>query len=90
MIIEYLEGRIEQLVGDNFLSSVIIDGKKLQIDALFLTKKKAGSEVLEKTGIILDDRGFIVVNRHMETNLKGVFAAGDITGEPWQISKCYR
>lgn len=85
--IEYLEGRIEQLAGENFLSSVIIDGKELKLDGLFLTKKKAGSEVLEKTGIILDDRGFIVVNRHMETNLKGVFAAGDITGEPWQISK---
>ena len=23
----------------------------------------------------------------MDTNIKGVFAAGDITGEPWQISK---
>ena len=82
-----MEGNIEKLIGNNFLSSVVIDGKELKIDGLFLTKKKAGSEILEKTGLKLDDSGFMVVNRHMETNIKGVFAAGDITGEPWQISK---
>jgi len=85
--IEYMEGNIEKLIGNNFLSSVVIDGKDLKIDGLFLTKKKAGSEIFAKTGLKLDDSGFIVVNRHMETNIKGVFAAGDITGEPWQISK---
>lgn len=85
--IEYMEGCIEKLVGNNFLSSVIIDGKELKIDGLFLTKKKAGTEIFARVGLKLDERGFIIVNRHMETNIKGVFAAGDITGEPWQISK---
>lgn len=85
--IEYMEGNIEKLVGNNFLSSIIIDGKELHIDGLFLTKKKAGNEILEKTGLRLDENGFIIVNRHMETNIQGIYAAGDITGEPWQISK---
>lgn len=31
-------------------------------------------------GLLRDERGFIQVNRQMETNLPGVFAAGDITG----------
>jgi thioredoxin reductase (NADPH) len=30
---------------------------------------------------------FIPVNRFMETNLPGIFAAGDCTGQPLQIAK---
>ena len=31
--------------------------------------------------------GFIQVDRHMATNLPGIYAAGDCTGEPLQVSK---
>ena len=31
--------------------------------------------------------GHITVNRQMETNLKGVYAAGDCTGKPYQYAK---
>lgn len=37
-------------------------------------------------GIALQD-GFIQVDRHMATNLPGIYAAGDCTGEPLQVSK---
>jgi len=33
------------------------------------------------------DGGFIAVNSFMETNIEGVYAAGDCTGKPLQISK---
>ncbi|MBO4395466.1 MAG: NAD(P)/FAD-dependent oxidoreductase [Eubacterium sp.] len=33
------------------------------------------------------DGGHIVVDRHMQTNLDGVFACGDITGTPYQYIK---
>jgi dihydrolipoamide dehydrogenase len=33
--------------------------------------------------IKLDDRGYIAVNDRYETNLPGVYAAGDIIGPPW-------
>ena len=29
----------------------------------------------------------IAINRKCETNIKGCFAAGDITGRPYQIAK---
>jgi thioredoxin reductase (NADPH) len=37
-------------------------------------------------GIELDDRGHIKVNRDCRTSLERVYAAGDITGEPYQVS----
>jgi pyruvate/2-oxoglutarate dehydrogenase complex dihydrolipoamide dehydrogenase (E3) component len=37
---------------------------------------------LEKTGVETDDRGFIKVNDKLETNVKGIYALGDVKGGP--------
>ncbi len=85
--ITYLEGRVEKLEGERELEAVVVEGRRIAIDGLFSTRRKAGSEIFEGAGLQLDDDGFIIVNRQMATNIKGVYAAGDITGEPWQIAK---
>ena len=36
------------------------------------------SQGLEPTGVALDDRGFVKVNSKCETNMKGVYAIGDV------------
>lgn len=36
---------------------------------------------------LASEGGYVTVNRNMETNLPGVFAAGDCTGKPLQASK---
>lgn len=33
------------------------------------------------------EEGAVRVGRHMETNLPGLFAAGDCTGKPYQLAK---
>ena len=38
------------------------------------------AELAKKLNLELDDYGYIVVNRKQETNVKGIYAAGDITG----------
>lgn len=35
---------------------------------------------LDKTGVKINDRGYIVTDRYLETNVKGIFALGDIVG----------
>ncbi|WP_426670262.1 mercuric reductase [Mucilaginibacter sp. McL0603] len=37
---------------------------------------------LEKTGVKTDERGFIKVNDKLETNVKGIYALGDVKGGP--------
>lgn len=85
--ITYLEGKVEALEGKGLLEAVVVDGKRLPVEGLFITRRKAGSEMYERAGLKLDDNGFIIVNRQMATNVAGIYAAGDITGEPWQIAK---
>jgi pyruvate/2-oxoglutarate dehydrogenase complex dihydrolipoamide dehydrogenase (E3) component len=36
----------------------------------------------ESGGIIVDDRGFIDVDEHLQTSVPGVYAMGDVTGPP--------
>lgn len=36
---------------------------------------------LEKAGVIVNDKGMIIVNDKMETNVPGIYAIGDVTGK---------
>uniref|UniRef100_A0A7J3V0T4 Dihydrolipoyl dehydrogenase n=1 Tax=Candidatus Methanosuratincola petrocarbonis (ex Vanwonterghem et al. 2016) TaxID=1867261 RepID=A0A7J3V0T4_9CREN len=36
---------------------------------------------LEKTGVLVDPRGYIKVNEYLETNVPGIYALGDIIGK---------
>ena len=37
---------------------------------------------LEESAVAIDDRGFVVVDDHLRTNVPGVFAAGDVVDTP--------
>jgi mercuric reductase len=51
---------------------------------LFATGRKPNTDKLglDKIGVKVDERGFIVINDGMETSASHVWAAGDCTGEP--------
>jgi dihydrolipoamide dehydrogenase len=42
---------------------------------------------LEKTGVQLDERGFINVDARQQTNVPGVYAVGDVVGQPMLAHK---
>jgi len=65
-----------------------IDGEELReidLDCLFVFTHVPSNTVFKKAGIELDDKGNIAVNEEQETNIKGVFAAGDVIGGLFQI-----
>lgn len=64
---------------------VSLPGEDLQVDAVFIYKNGVSPRALLE-GLASDGR-HVTVNRHMETDIPGVFAAGDCTGEPYQIAK---
>lgn len=59
-------------------TEVVADGFFVIKDSYPLTSLVPGLDV---------DGPHVVVNRAMETNMKGVFAAGDVTGRPYQNAK---
>jgi thioredoxin reductase (NADPH) len=64
---------------------VSLPGEDLQVDAVFIYKNSVSPRTLLE-GLDSDGR-HVTVSRQMETGIPGVFAAGDCTGEPYQIAK---
>lgn len=70
--------------GDRFVERAIIkntdtgEQKELQLDAVFGYIGTEPKTELFKDYITLDDRKYIITNENMETNIRGVYAAGDI------------
>ncbi len=72
------DGRIQL----NFIDKNEKDEKKMQnvvVDKVLVTVgRKPNSASLSPTGVALDERGFVKVNDRCETNMKGVYAIGDV------------
>jgi mycothione reductase len=60
-------------------------GKKLELNSeqlLIAVGRVPNSDSLDiiKTDVKLDENGFILVDQYLETNIKGIFALGDVVG----------
>ncbi len=66
-------------------NKLILEKNEIEFDGLFILKKSVPLSYL-LSGLEMDEQ-HIKVNRQMETNIKGVFACGDITGKPYQYIK---
>jgi len=78
--------KVSALEGDNKLRQVLLaDGTRLEIDGLFVALGTADTNALaRKLGLVTKGR-FLEVTAQMQTNIPGVFAAGDCTGALPQI-----
>ena len=79
--------KIKQINGGDKVEEIEFEnGDRLAADGVFVAEGTAGSlEFAKKLGIITKDNK-IVVNEKMETNIKGIYACGDITGGILQVS----
>lgn len=59
---------------------------KINLDGVFISiGEEPQNKLAKKLGVKLDEKGFIIVDRQMRTNIKGLYAAGDITGGLRQV-----
>jgi thioredoxin reductase (NADPH) len=75
---------VKEIRGKKFVESLLLEsGKTLAVDGVFV---EIGSEpsslIFKNLGIKTDEKGYIITDREQKTNVKGVFAAGDITNNP--------
>ncbi len=80
---------IQEIKGDKQVKTVtLIDNmtqkiSELAVDAVFVQIGEApNSQIAKAAGVDTDEHGYIKVNVRQETNLPGVFAAGDVTDHP--------
>lgn len=83
--IPYIKGVELEIKGEKQVSALMADGKEIPCDGVFLLRPSlAPTDLLPGLAV---EKGYIVVDRDQRTSIPGVFAAGDCTGGPLQVSK---
>lgn len=83
--IEVIESRPTEVLGREVVSGIRVGERQIDCKGIFFIRETAPINSL-LAGLEMEDSA-IKVNRFMETNVPGVFAAGDCTGRPYQVSK---
>lgn len=83
--IEIIIDKPIKIEGSNKVEKLIFSEREIITDGIFVIKDAISPAQLVP-GLIEED-GHVKVNRNMETNLKGLFAAGDCVGKPYQYIK---
>lgn len=80
-----------EIKGTNFVESVILDraykgSKELKLSGVFIAIGHiALSDLAKPLGVKIDEKGEIVIDhKTSETNIKGVYAAGDVADKPFK------
>ena len=85
----FWNSEIQEIIGDKLVTQVILNNKKtnekktLKVDAVFVQIGEApNNQIVQNSGINLNDKGHIITNSSQQTNIQGVYAAGDLTNHP--------
>lgn len=86
--VEVVNRKVVRAVGSRWLESVeYADGSREPMAGLFLAMGTASAIDFARSLGLETEGQSIKVDRHMRTNLAGVWAAGDVTGPPRQVGK---
>ena len=83
--VNIIKGMPNKITKENKKMKLHFKDSIIESDGIFMLKSAISPAVLVPG--LESDNGHIVVDRQMNTNLKGVFAAGDCTGRPYQYTK---
>jgi len=84
--IEIVKGKPTAVVGEKFVQFLELGQERLEVQGIFIIRETVPMDRL-LPGLEMTEDKFIKVNLDMETNIPGVFAAGDCVGKPFQLAK---
>ncbi|MFA6022568.1 MAG: FAD-dependent oxidoreductase [Candidatus Pacearchaeota archaeon] len=82
------KSHVIEILGDTKVNTIRLDkefnnSKELKIDGVFIDVGHVVlSEIAKKIGVKTTEKGEIITNKSMSTNIQGFFAAGDVTNNP--------
>jgi len=80
-----LKTKVERIVeyASDHVVAELSDGSQVTAEKVLVSVGRRPNSAgigLEEVGVAVDSRGFIVVDEHLETNVPGIFAIGDVNG----------
>jgi thioredoxin reductase (NADPH) len=83
--VEVKKSKVKGILGTPSVELLELQEEKLAVSGVFILRETLPAEQLI-AGLETED-GAIKVNHRLETSLPGLFAAGDCTGQPYQLIK---
>lgn len=83
--VEIINDKPIMFQGQTQAKQLVLQNSTIEADGFFVLKDSYPLSSLVP-GLLVDGP-HVIVNRYMETNINGLYAAGDITGKPYQIAK---
>lgn len=78
---------IKAFKGEERIEQIELETSTLDVNGVFIAwGTPGGLEFAKKLGLELDNN-MVITNKNMETNIPGIYACGDMTGQPYQIHK---
>jgi thioredoxin reductase (NADPH) len=82
---------VKEVIGTDEVEGLLLkNGDTLDVKGVFVELGAKGAlELAANLGVVFDAETFssVETNKKQETNIPGLYAAGDIVGQPWQIAK---
>lgn len=85
-----LDSVVDSFKGSNVLESVIVSNvntkekQEIKLSGVFISVGEIpNNELTKKLSIELNEKGYIKTNEKQETNIKGIYACGDVCGKGW-------
>ncbi len=82
-------GKVKRIFGEQIVTGLELEnGTQIELNGVFIELgAKSSMELALDIDIISDPSGMIKVDSECMTEVEGVFACGDVTGQPWQLAK---
>jgi thioredoxin reductase (NADPH) len=87
--IQLITGWPSEVIGEQVVKGLVLqDGRTLIVDGVFIELgAKGAADLALEVDLVADEAGLLPVDPHCKTEVEGVYACGDITGQPWQVAR---
>ncbi|MBQ6547437.1 MAG: FAD-dependent oxidoreductase, partial [Candidatus Methanomethylophilaceae archaeon] len=86
--VEMVDGKVESITGEAKVTKVVVSGREIPTDGVFIELgAKSAADLAMDMDVMPEMDDSIKVDVNCATEVRGVFACGDITGKPWQVAK---
>ncbi len=83
--VKTIKGKPSEILGEEKVEGIVVNEQTFNVEGLFFIKENTPTDSLIAN--LEKDKTVIKTNKVCETNIEGVFACGDCTGWPYQVSK---
>ncbi len=84
--IEFIPGRLDAIEGSRTVERIRVGERILPVSGVFILRASVPAGALVP-GLALTEDGFVKTSTRQRTDTPGLFAAGDMTGQPLQAAK---